>query len=230
MLRKLVLGVAALALTTGPLAAQGFRVGPRLGFITYDDDTGLESGALIGLDGMYRLSPNLGIGFMLDVSRPSTDSSFFPAEMSFGDTTFIFGVKQPLTVVRAAVAGEFRLGGNLSPFISGSIGAYRISLDPQAARGPITFTELGLSIGGGLEFSTSDQTSVRLEIHDFVFTNFDRSRLDVTRRTGTVSTRTTTQGFNPVRFPDVLPALEPFDGTAHNISFAVAFSFTPGGS
>ena len=223
MLRKLVLGVAALALTAGPLAAQGFRVGPRLGYTTYDDNTGIEAGALIGLDGMYRLSPNLGLGFMLDVSRPSTDSSFFPAEMSFGDTTFIFGVQQPLTVVRAAAVGEFRLGGSVSPFFSGSIGVYRISLDPQVAAGPVTFSELGLSIGGGIEFSTSDATSVRLEVHDFVFTNFDRSRLDVTRRVGTSS-------FDPVRFPDVLPAAAPFSGTAHNISFAVAFSFTPGGS
>ncbi|HEX9727604.1 MAG TPA: outer membrane beta-barrel protein [Gemmatimonadales bacterium] len=221
MLRKLVLGVAFAALAAAPAVAQNgsFRVGPRLGYVKYAEKTGIEAGAMVGLDGLYYISSNLGIGFTLDVSRPQTDSSFFPAEMSFGDTTFIFGVSQPLTIAQFGLQAEFSAGGSIAPFIMGGVNGYRVSLDPQVAAGPANFVELGFSVGGGVAFRTSAGTQIRLEARDFVFTDFDRSRLNVVRA-----------AFQPTRFPDVLPVPDPFSGSAHNIHVALSFSFTPGGS
>ena len=222
MLRKLVLGVAVMALSASTVAAQTsagmFAVGPRLGYVRYADETGIQEGALLGLDGLYYISNNLGIGFMLDVARPQTDSSFFPAEMSFGDTTFSFGVKQPLTIVQFGIQAEITTGGKFAPFLRGSVGGYRVTLDPQVARGSSNFVELGFSFGGGINFATSPGTAVRIEVRDYVFTDFDRSLLNPVD-----------PAFAPTRFPDVLPAKDPFFGTAHNIQIALAFSFTPGG-
>ena len=222
MLRKLVLAVAVAAVGAAPAAAQdagSFRVGPRIGYISYANETGIQASALLGLDAVYHVTDGLAFGFNLDVSRPQTDSSFFPAEMSFGDTTFIFGVKQPLTVVNFEFAGELSLPGRFSPFILGGIGGYRVNTDPQVARGATDFTQLGFSFGGGIAFQAGGGTNVRIEVRDYVFTNFDRSQLNP------VDAR-----FTPTRFPDVLPAPEPFDGSAHNIAVTLAFSFTPGGS
>ncbi len=221
MLRKFVLAAAMVGLTATTAVAQRaplqFSVGPRFGLITYDDDTGIDDAAMLGLDAIFHLNENVGFGITLDVARPSTDGSFFPSEMSFGDTTFVFGVAQPITVVQFAAMVELTTGGRFAPFINGSLGGYRITTDPQVG-GNRNFTELGLGFGGGVEFITSGATSIRLEVRDMIFTNFDRSILNPVRNT-----------FQPTRFPDVLPAKTPFDGTAHNIHLALAFSFTPGG-
>lgn len=36
--------------------------------------------------------------------------------------------------------------------------------------------------------------------------------------------------FRPTRFPDVVPYQAEYNGTAHNIYAAIAFTFTPGGN
>ena len=220
MLRHVVLGVAVAALLPLPAVAQTgqFSVGPRLGYINYDTETGLESAGILGLDATYRINRNIGIGFTVDVGRPTTDSSFFPAEMSFGDTTFVFAVSQPVTVVNYHLMLEATTGGTFAPFLLGSVGGYRMTLDPQVG-GNEDVNELGFSFGGGISFQTSGGTAIRLEARDFVFTNFDREVLYPVE-----------QRFRPTRFPQVLPTPAPFDGTAHNIIVSLAFSFTPGGS
>jgi opacity protein-like surface antigen len=223
MFRNLMLTVVVTGLLAGPAVAQTtggqFHVGPRIGYIKYANKTGIKDAALFGLDALYYVSPNLGVGFALDVARPNTDGNFFPAEMSFGDTTFIYAVSQPLTILQFALQAEATTGGRLAPFLGASIGGYRVSLDPQVAAGQSNFTELGFSFGGGIAFAVGEATSVRLEARDYVFTKFNRDNIYP------VDSR-----FRPTRFPDVLPEPAPFDGTAHNIHVGLAFTFTPGGS
>lgn len=219
MLLRLLVGVGLAGLVSaGPLAAQQFDISPRLGFVSFKDATGLRESGMLGLEAMYRVSPNIGVGVRGDVARPSTEGDFFPAEMSFGDTTLIFGVQQPVTVMHYGALAQLETGGSLSLFGLGSIGGYAITLDPQAARGKRTFNQWAATAGGGVRLRTSSTTSVRLEVHDLIFLNYERNQLDP------VEPR-----FKPVRFPDVLPVQPEFDGTAHNFFFALSFTFSPGG-
>jgi hypothetical protein len=221
MLRQLVLGATLAATAALPAAAQGGRVtvGPRLGYIKYQSKTGMKSSGMLGLDGVYHLTRNFGVGFMLDVARPETDGAFFPAELSFGDTTFVFQVSQPLTVVQYAAQFLATTGGRFAPFVSGSVGGYRVTLDPQISAGNESFSKLGFSIGGGIDLQIGQSGGVRLEARDFIFTKFDRARLNPVREAN-----------QPARFPEVIPTPAPFEGSAHNLMVALGFTFTPGGS
>ena len=223
MFRKIVFAAALVGVTT-PAAGQElrqFQIGPRIGFINYDSESGLDDAAMLGLDAMFSFTRNIGIGFRLDVARPETDPKFFPAEMTFGDTTLIFAVTQPVTVLQYGAKVELTTGGSLALFAIGGVGGYRITLDPQVARGQRDITDVGWDIGGGVSFQTIGGTRIRLEIHDFIFQDFRRADLD--------PVRPTFQGFPSQRFPDLVPPQPAFEGTAHNIHIAVAFAFTPGG-
>jgi hypothetical protein len=219
MHRKILVGMIALGAFAAPAAAQRqFRVGPRAGYTRFADKTGIESSAMVGLDAMYSPFNNVSIGVRFDFARPITDGRFFPAEMTFGDTTMLFTVSQPITIVHYAVAAEYTLGGRLSPFLNGAVGGYRVSLDPQAANAASSFNELLFAVGGGVGFRVSGSTSVRLSVTDLIYNNFDRANLNP------VDPR-----FAPTRFPDAIAPEDPFTGAAHNIHVALAFSFAPGG-
>jgi hypothetical protein len=219
MLRKILVSVVAVGAFAAPAAAQRqFQVGPRVGYTRFAEKTGIESSAMIGLDAMYSPINNLAIGVRFDYARPVTDGAYFPTEMTFGDTTMLFTVSQPLTVVHYAVAAEYSIGNRLSPFVNGAVGGYRISLDPQAATAATSFHQLLFVVGGGVDFQVSSGTSIRLSVADLIYNKFDRANLNP------VDPR-----FAPVLFPDAIPPQAPFEGAAHNIHFALAFSFAPGG-
>lgn len=220
MLRRLLVGMGlACVLGAGPAAAQQFDVGPRLGYVLYKEATGLKSAAMLGLDAVYHVSNRLGLGVRFDVGRPGTDGKFFPAEMSFGDTTLVFAVKQPVTFVHYAAQAQVETGGSLSVFGVGSAGRYLITMDPQTARGRATLEDWAFVAGGGVRFRTGGGTSVQLEVQDLILLNYTRNSLNP------VDSR-----FIPTRFPEVVPPQPEFDGTAHNLYFALSFTFTPGGA
>jgi Outer membrane protein beta-barrel domain len=218
MYRRLVVGIGLVALAAGPLAAQDFEIGPRLGYVKWKSETSMKGAGMLGVDAIYRLSSRLGVGVRLDVARPGTDPQYFSAEMSFGDTTLIFAVKQPLTVMQYEVQAQVETGGSFSLFAKGGAGGRTISLDPQSAHGLVTLTDWAFSVGGGIRLRTGGGTSVLLEAQDLIYPNFARDDLNP------VEPR-----FRPTRFPDVVPAFPQFDGTAHNIYAAISFIFTPGG-
>jgi len=218
MFRRLVVGLGLAALTAGPVAAQGFEIGPRLGYVKWQEETGIENAAMLGVDAIYRISSRVGLGVRFDVARPGTDNQYFAAEMSFGDTTLIFAVVQPLTVLQYAVQAQVETGGTFSVFAKGGAGGRTISLDPQAARGRVSTTDWAFNAGGGIRFRAGGGTSVLLEVQDLIYPNFARNDLNP------VEGR-----FQPKRFPDVVPLQPEFDGTAHNIYASLSFIFTPGG-
>jgi hypothetical protein len=224
MRMKLVfgLGLTAVAVAVVPAAAQGgrtFQMGPRLGYTKYAEKTGIESAAMLGLDGLFSITQNLGLGFRLDVARPQTDGTFFPTEMTFRDTTMLFAVKQPLTILQYHAKAEWSMGSTLGFFVNGSVGGYRITLDPQTARGHRNFSNLGFGVGGGIALAAGGGGKIRLEVTDFIWRDFNREDLNVTD-----------PRFVPVLFPEVIPARAPFHGAPHNLHFSLAFSFAPGGA
>ena len=209
-----------------PLAAQAgqFQVGPRLGYVKYATKTGIRddgfksSSAVLGLDGLYGLTNNIGLGFRLDLSRPQTDGNYFPAEMTFKDTIQLFKISQPLTILEYFGKIEVGTGGSFNLFVNGSVGGYNITLDPQVADGLKNVKDMAFGLGGGLAIQAGGSTHVRLEVNSAIWQNFDRSALNP------VSGR-----FNPVQFPQAIPAQAPFKGGVSNLQFSLAFSFAPGG-
>ena len=219
MYRRLLVGLGLAGFAAGPVAAQEFEIGPRLGYVKWKEETGLENSGMLGVDALYKISRRIGIGARFDVSRPGTDNQYFSAEMTFGDTTLIFAVQQPLTVLQYGLLAQVETGGSFSIFANGGAGARTITLDPQSARGRVSTTEWAFSAGGGLRIRSGGGTSVLLQVQDLIYPNFARNDLDP------VEPR-----FAPKRFPDVIPVQADFDGTAHNIYASISFIFTPGGA
>ncbi|MDH3495456.1 MAG: porin family protein [Gemmatimonadota bacterium] len=221
MSRILSATVLFLATTSGALVAQsntGFVVGPRLGWMKYQEETGVKNGPVIAVDATYRISRYLGLGASVGVVRAKTDGNFFPAEMTFRDTTLLFAVEQPLTTIHVAglVTAELPLG-TVRPYVRGGAGLYHVTLDPQVAEGSTGFSELLLVGGVGFNFQVGSTTGIRLEVTDYVYTSFDREQINP------VDAR-----FAPTRFPDVIPSQPPFHKTAHNFAATLGFTFTPG--
>jgi hypothetical protein len=222
MTRKTIVALTMLAVgATGGLSAQivphQFQIGPRAGTIGFDNSSGIKRGGLLGVDATYYLTRGLGIGLVLDLSRPETDGSFFPAELSFGDTTFAYEVSQPLTIVNAQLQATFAFNaGRLAPFVAAGVGSYRIFLDPQVANGPRSFSNLSYSLGGGVNLRVGESSGIRLEVRDHVYSKFDRDRLNP------VNAR-----FAPLRFPELIPQPVAAKSTIHNIALLLAFSFVP---
>lgn len=219
MYRRIVVGLGLLAVAAGPVAAQQFEIGPRLGYVKWEPETGMKDAAMLGVDANYLVSPNLALGVRFDVARPGTDGKYFPAEMTFSDdTTMIFAVSQPLTVLQYGAQVQVQTAGALSVFAKGGGGGRTITLDPQASNGRISNSDWAVMVGGGLRLRAGGGTSVMLEVQDLVYLNYARESINP------VEPR-----FRPTRFPDVVPYQPQFTGTAHNIYAAISFVFTPGG-
>lgn len=220
MYRRLVKGLALVALVAGPLAAQDFVIGPRLGYVKWQAETGLKDAAMLGVDATYQLNSNFGLGVRFDVARPGTDGSYFPAEMQFGiDSTLVFAVSQPITVIQYGVQAVAGFGDAIGFFVKGGAGGRTFTMDPQASFGRVSVTDWAFSAGAGVRIRAGGGTSVTLEVQDLIYPGFAREDLN------SVEPR-----FRPTRFPDVVPYQAEYNGTAHNIYAAIAFTFTPGGN
>jgi hypothetical protein len=217
MLALVATGTTVAGAAHAQIVPRQFQIGPRAGTISYDDASGIKRSGLLGVDAAYFVTRNIGIGALLELSRPETNGDFFPAELSFGDTTFVYKVSQPLTILNAQVTGVIALPmGRLAPFVNGGVGVYRMYLDPQVAGGPESFSDMSLSIGGGINIRVGQASGLRFEIRDQVFTNFDRDRLNP------VGPR-----FQPRRYPELIPPPVAAKSTIHNIALVAAFSFVP---
>lgn len=217
----LLLGAASVA--GAQAVPHRFSVGPRLGWVQYEEVSGIDRSPLVGADAAYMLTSNLGIGVSLELSRAQTDGRYFPVEFSFGDTTFIFRSTYPITVLQySAMAVGTVTWGRINPYVSVGLGQYRLFIDPQAARSPKTVTHGLFTLGGGVSVRLGETTGLRLEIRDFIYRSYDLNEVN------TVEGR-----FFPTRFPDVAPVPDRscYDAqcTLHNIQFALGFSFVPGG-
>lgn len=204
-------------------APHRFTIGPRIGWVNYKDVSGVDRSGFIGVDAIYSLTRNFGIGASMEMSRPQTDSRYFPVEFSFGDTTFVYRTSYPITVFQySATAVGQMTWGKLNPYVTVGLGQYRMFIDPQAARSPKTVTHGLLTLGGGFNVKLGEATGLRFEVRDFIYRNYDLNEINE------VETR-----FNPRRFPEVapVPSRQCMDATCNlsNIQFALGFTFLPGG-
>lgn len=225
LLSRIALG-ATLALSATEASAQAaaspVAIAPRGGYIRFADATSLQPTGFLGFEVLYRVAPFLSIGPAVSIARPSTNGDDFPAAFTYGDTTFLFRVQQPVTVfdVGLSLHGTLPTLGRLAPFVTGGAGYYTMYLDPQASGGEKSrYGRASLQFGGGADVRFSERTGIRLEVRDLVMTDYDRERLNP------VGAR-----FNGyTRFADAFPERTPSTRGAsmHNIMFSIGFTVRP---
>jgi len=228
-MRRSILGLAgALALASvataeAQVVPHRFQVGPRLAWLSFPDHSGLKGSGLVGIDAMYFLNRNLGVGFSVDFTRPQTDGRYHPAEFTFGDTTFVYQATYPITIFQYQLMGIATLGsGRISPYLTGGVGQYRLFVDPQSAQGARQLGHVMMTVGGGVNLRLGNSGGLRFEVRDFMYTGYDLNEVN------TVNPR-----FNPRRFPDLAPIPDDqcYRATCklNNLQLAFGFTFVPGG-
>ena len=219
-----VLVVAPVATTQAQVQRHRFQVGPRLAWLNFAEKSGMKSSGLVGVDALYYLTGNLGIGFSIDFSRPQTDGAYHPVEFSFGDTTLIYQASYPVTVFQYQLLGIYSLGGGgrFSPYVIGGLGQYRFFIDPQTAAAATQFSHMVMTVGGGVNIRLGENAGLRLEVRDFMYSGYDLNEVDA------VNPR-----FAPRRFPEVarVPNDECYRSTCrlNNLQLGFGFTFVPGG-
>lgn len=221
-LRTLVwLAVAVLvpATASAQWSTQQFSVTPRGGFMTYDDASGIDDAAYIGVEAAYAFSPYFSLGTGLTLSRPQTIGDQFITQLAFGDTTFYIGVEQPLMMIDVGLTAQARYPGErLTPFLTGGVGYYNLDLDPQAEGRPERVGDLSGMIGGGLHVRLGSSVGIQLEVRDLIFTGFERDELNPVAST-----------FFNTRFPEDFTPPPAAKSTVHNLMFGIGFTFVPRG-
>ena len=198
-----------------------FVVTPRAGWVNYAKATSLEPAGFLGFEAVYRLQPWLSLGPSISISQATTRKEDFPAAFSYADSTFIFLVRQPVTIFDAGLVahGTLPTFGRVAPFVAAGAGYSTFYLDPQAEGADERLGMMTFQAGVGADVRFSNTTGIRLEVRDFGFLGYDRERL------------------NPVapqfraydRFQGILPARTSSekDATMHNLVFSIGFTFTP---
>lgn len=220
--------VAATSLTAGTASAQdetrstgSFIVIPRAGLVRYAEGTSLENAGFLGFEALYGLQRWLSIGTAITVSQPSTRKEDFPAAFAYEDTTFLFLVRQPVTMFDAGLTAHGTLPtlGRIAPYILGGVGYTTLYLDPQTEGRDERVGMMSFQVGGGADLRLSNSAGIRLEARDLGFVGYDRERLN--------PVSPAYQAYN--RFQEILPARTPSkkDATMHNLVLSIGFTFTP---
>lgn len=198
---------------------------PHVGVLRYSIFSGLENGPAIGLDARYDVAPRVALGTSVTLSRANTRGSDFVTMLRYGDpskgdTTFIFRLQQPVTMLDASLNATLRVPSftdRVEPYVTGGAGVYSFFLDPQANVGSARdFARLSALLGGGVRMRVSQAAGITIDVRDHVFTNYDRSKLaasDPRFRSGV--------------YPEDYPAPPPARDVVHNLFFSIGFTWTP---
>lgn len=220
-------GIAAQGLATGR-----FTITPVVGTIRFDEASALankkanDDGAFtenvftptVGLSADYKLARQLGLGFYFEAARPQTRGDYFPSLLlNFGQNAQLRTISQRVTLMMYGLQGTGTFGvGRLQPFVSGGVGFVTVNGDPQQNDGNASFTNGQFQFGGGLGYAVSGNTTVRLDVRDFVFTGWERDELYP------VNT-----DFQNTLFPSANGNPPTEKSTVHNLRFAIGFSYVP---
>lgn len=223
------LGVAA------PVAGQEtgkWRVTPSIAMMRFDRTTALSSTASglstklwpwAGLDAMYRVRSSVQVGLYVGGSRVTTSPDYFKyALFKSGSNYELWAVSQRVTVFSYGVGAEVALplGGAFNPYVRGGLGRHTLYPDVQKTNSVKSFSGSEFSLGTGVRYGLKSGVAVRLEVTDFMWSNFDREQLDP------VSPDFQNNTF-PLSNPDGVLWAKP--SLTHNLRLALGFAFTPTG-
>ena len=224
--------LAALALFAGTAQAQSeprrWSVGAHAGGYSFDKAAGLENAPYFGLDALYEFRPigsatrklDFGLGFYTSAARPKTDYTQFPVvAFDFGDTTFLEGVSQRVTLIEYGAQGSVGTTfGRFRPYVVGGAGFYTLQVDPRESDLK-SYNEPAFQLGGGVNYVVSRSLGFRAEVRNSMWTSFKRERLDAT------------VGYTRDQIiRDELPPPVAAKTKVNNLKFALVFSYVPGGS
>lgn len=205
--------------------ARQFEITPKVGWLIFDNASALDDAALLGIDVTYLLGERgLGVGFYLDVSRPETLGEYFtPIRLDFGPESELRFVGVRTTLLHAGGQGVYRfpLAGRVTPLVGAGLGLYRVYADPQQQEGFDAFTGFTFNVGGGVDIRVSERAGFRLEVRDFVYTDWEREKLNVVD-----------PALRDDRFPEQhgnppSPECSTQACTMHNIQLNLSFVFVP---
>ena len=224
-----------LALGVAPAAAQEagrFKVVPSFGIMRFDRTSALSSietglstqlWPTAGLQALYGVRSGVRAGLYLDVTRPETSSDYYAyALLKTGNNYQLFGVSQRVVVLSYGVTAtvDVPFARKIGPYLRGGIGRHSVFADVQRTNSTESITGTEFSLGGGLSYAVSEAIGLRLELSDFMWSNWDREDLDPVAP----AVRNTT-------FPEDNPVglLWGSRSLIHNLRLTLGFSFTPSG-
>lgn len=213
------------ASTGAGAGGRSFTLMPHVGVMRYSIYSGLENAPALALDARYDLTPRIALGTAITLARANTRGSDFVTALRYGDpskgdTTFIFRLQQPVTMLDASLNATVTLPtlvSRLEPYVTGGAGLYSFFLDPQANAGTARdFSRMSALLGGGLRFRLSPAAGLTLDVRDLVLTNFDRERL-----------APSDARFRSNVYPEDFAPPPTARDVVHNVMFSIGFTWTP---
>jgi len=222
------LGCGATALAAQADAGSRFRVTPSIGVMKFaktsalSDLDGTKVWASAGLTASYALSGGLRVGTYLEFQQPQTSSDFYPYALFRTSGTYqLYGTTQVVSVMSYGLDLSYTVGaGKLGPYLRGGVGRHSVFGDVQTQNSTDQVSGTQFVLGGGVNYAVSDAIGVRVELADFMWSDWDRDALNPVD-----------PAYRNTTFPEDNPAgiTESKPGLIHNLRLALGFSFTPSG-
>ena len=225
MYRNVACGATALAAQD---AGSRFRLTPTVGVIKFDKTSalsGLDGSKLwasAGLSASYLVSGGFRLGAYLEFQQPQTSSDFYPYALfrTSGDYQ-LFGATQVVSALSYGVDASYTIGaGKLGPYIRGGIGRHAVYGDVQVENATDHVGGTQYLAGAGVNYAVSEMIGLRVELLDFMWSDWDRDALNPV---SPAYRNTTFPEDNPTGINESKP------GLIHNLRLALGFSFTPSG-
>jgi hypothetical protein len=224
--------LAALGCGATALAAQDagnrFRVTPTIGVMKFDktsalsDLDGTKLWTSAGLTASYLVGGGFRAGVYLEFQQPQTSSDFYPyALFRTGSTYQLFGATQTVSALSFGLDASYTIGaGKLGPYIRGGIGRHAVYGDVQVENATDHIGGTQFLAGAGINYAVSEMIGLRVELVDFMWSDWDRDALNPV-----------SPAYQNTTFPEDNPAgiSESKPGLIHNLRLALGFSFTPSG-
>lgn len=224
--------LAALGCGATALAAQDagsrFRITPTIGVVKFDktsalsDLDGSKLWASAGLTASYLVGGGFRAGVYLEFQQPQTSSDYYPyALFRTGSTYELYGATQVVSALSYGLDASYTIGaGKLGPYIRGGIGRHAVYGDVQVENSTDHIGGTQFLAGAGINYAVSELIGLRVELVDFMWSDWDRDALNPV---SPAYQNTTFPEDNPVGINESKP------GLIHNLRLALGFSFTPSG-
>jgi len=232
MNRNVAALLAALGCGATALAAQDagsrFRVTPTIGVMKFDktsalsDLDGSKLWASAGLSASYLVGGGLRAGVYLEFQQPQTSPDYYPYALFRTSGAYqLFGATQVVSALSFGLDASYTIGaGKLGPYIRGGIGRHAVYGDVQVQNATDHVAGTQFLAGAGINYAVSQMIGLRVEVLDFMWSDWDRDALNPV-----------TPAYQNTTFPEDNPAgiNESKPGLIHNLRLALGFSFTPSG-
>ncbi len=230
-MRRVLRAFALLAVSASALSAQvsnrQFSVVTRLGAVTPERASSLNTGGIIGLDTEYSLNKWFGIGTNVDVMRTNTHREDFLTRLRYGnasvgggDSIFYQYIGQPINTLNIGAFGLLRVpNSRVSPFVMAGVGTYTMIADVQVNGRAKRTNDISYLGGAGVWFKLGERVGVQFDARAMQMQGYDRDFLNPAAGRPELTTP----------FPEDFPAPPAAKKTALNTMFTLGFRYLPGG-